>query len=57
MSNGANTVSQKVFDSGMIIEQRVSIEASFPGVNSRFEIEEALNNLTNRAAQYAYRKR
>jgi hypothetical protein len=38
------------------IEQNVHIEASFPGVQDRNEIEEAFNNLINRASQYANRK-
>ena len=35
------------------LEQNVHIEASFPNVEDRNEIEEALNNLINRASQYA----
>lgn len=38
------------------IEQNVHIEASFPGVSDRNEIEEAFNNLINTASQYANRK-
>lgn len=38
------------------LEQRVTIEANFPGVQDRFEIEEAFNNLINTASQYANRK-
>ena len=38
------------------LEQQVHIEASFPGVSDRNEIEEAFNNLINRASQYANRK-
>ena len=38
------------------IEQNVHIEASFPGVTDRNEIEEAFNNLINTASQYANRK-
>lgn len=37
------------------IEQNVHIEASFPNVTQRYEIEEAFNNLVNTASQYAYR--
>ena len=37
-------------------EQNVSIEAHFPNVNDRNEIEEAFNNLINTASQYANRK-
>ena len=36
-----------------VVQQTVSIEASFPGVQSAIEIEEALNNLVNDAVQYA----
>lgn len=35
------------------LEQNVKIEASFPNVQDRNEIEEAFNNLINRASQYA----
>ena len=38
------------------LEQSVYIEASFPGVQDRSEIEEAFNNLINKASQYANRK-
>lgn len=38
------------------LEQHVTIEANFPGVQDRFEIEEAFNNLINTASQYANRK-
>lgn len=38
------------------IEQNVKIEASFPAVQDRNEIEEAFNNLINAASQYANRK-
>lgn len=37
------------------LEQNVRIEASFPGVTDRNEIEEAFNNLVNKASQYANR--
>jgi hypothetical protein len=37
------------------LEQNVKIEASFPGVTDHNEIEEALNNLVNKASQYANR--
>ena len=39
-----------------VLEQQVHIEASFPGVQDRNEIEEAFNTLINRASQYAHRK-
>lgn len=35
------------------LEQKVEITAEFPNVNNRYEIEEAFNNLVNRASQYA----
>jgi hypothetical protein len=38
------------------LEQTVTIEANFPGVSSRTEIEEAFSTLVNRASQYANRK-
>lgn len=34
------------------IKQEVTIQADFPGVTDHYEIEEALSNLTNNAAQY-----
>ena len=38
-----------------VLEQQVKIQASFPNVNSKKEIEEALNDLVNLAAQRAMR--
>ena len=38
------------------LEQNVHIEASFPNVSDRNEIQEAFNNLINTASQYANRK-
>lgn len=38
------------------LEQNVHIEASFPNATNHSEIEEAFNNLVNRASQYANRK-
>lgn len=38
------------------LEQNVHIEASFPSVTDHNEIEDALNNLINKASQYANRK-
>ena len=43
-------------NNSQVIEQSVHIEASFPGVQDRSEIEEAFNNLINKASQYANRK-
>ena len=39
-----------------VLEQEVTIHAEFPNVTQRNEIEEAFNNLINRASQYANRK-
>ena len=39
-----------------ILDQQVHIEASFPGVTDRNEIEEAFKTLVNRASQFANRK-
>ena len=39
-----------------VLEQHVTIEANFPAVTSRIEIEEAFDNLINKASQYANRK-
>jgi len=38
------------------LEQNVHIDASFPNVNSKREIEEALSDLVNLAAQRAMRR-
>ena len=39
-----------------VLEQNVHIDASFPGVTDRNQIEEAFGNLVNIAYQYANRK-
>lgn len=39
-----------------VVDQQVSIQASFPNVVSHNEIEEAFNNLINTSVQYANRK-
>lgn len=44
-------------EAAQTIEQSVSIQASFPAVKDRNEIEEAFNNLVNKASQFANRKR
>ena len=44
------------YNEPQILEQQVHIEASFPGVQDRNEIEEAFNNLMNRATQFVNRK-
>ena len=38
------------------LEQTVTIHAEFPNATNHNEIEEAFNNLVNRASQYANRK-
>ena len=38
------------------MDQHVEIAASFPGVTDHYEIEEAFNNLVNKASQYAFRE-
>ena len=43
-------------DSNGTLEQMVTIEANFPGVQNRSEIEEAFTTLINQASQYANRK-
>ena len=53
---GGMLYSPGVKDSSSVIEQSVHIEASFPAVQDRNEIEEAFNNLINKASQYANRK-
>ena len=51
-----STPSYGGFGNADTLEQNVHIEASFPNVSDHNEIEEALNNLINKASQYAYRK-
>lgn len=46
-----------MYESAESIEQNVHIEASFPNVNSKKEIEEAFSNLVNLAAQRAMRRK
>lgn len=43
-------------NSSSIFDQNVHITATFPAVNSQVEIENAFNNLINRASQYAFSK-
>ena len=52
----SNIFSPKVKDNNQVIEQSVHIEASFPNAVNHAEIEEAFNNLSNKAIQYANRK-
>lgn len=42
---------------GSQFEQNVKIEAEFPNVTDRYEIEQAFNNLVNRASQHAFNNR
>ena len=44
-------------DSHTTLDQQVSIEANFPNVTSRYEIEAAFSDLVNKAAQFANRKK
>ena len=53
---GALSSPDYVNNSSDTLEQNVKIEASFPSVTDRNEIEEAFNNLVNKASQYANRK-
>lgn len=48
--------SPNVKDNNQIFEQNVNITAEFPNATNHSEIEEAFNNLANRATQYANRK-
>ena len=41
---------------GQTVQQEVHIEASFPNATDHYEIEEAFNNLSNKAIQYVNRK-
>lgn len=59
MSNAfsLNSTPPGLFDEyNQAVEQMVHIEASFPSVQDRNEIEAAFNNLINTASQYANRK-
>lgn len=50
----ANVFTVKPIDtSSQVLQQEVHIDASFPGVTSAQEIENALNNIINDVAQYA----
>ena len=48
--------SPNIGSAAQIIEQSVNIQASFPNAVNHAEIEEAFNNLSNKAIQYANRK-
>ena len=45
-----------VMTNSEVLEQSVTIHAEFPNATNHSEIEEAFNNLVNRASQYANRK-
>jgi TP901 family phage tail tape measure protein len=51
--NARMASSTTISSDGQVIEQIVHIQADFPGVSSAAEIEAALNNIVNDAAQYA----
>lgn len=53
--NALNTPMTKI-STGQTLEQAVHIEANFPNVSQRKEIEAAFDSLVNRATQYANRK-
>ena len=53
MSSLAGLAAPVYNGSDNVVQQVVSIDASFPGVQSAIEIENALNNLVNEASQYA----
>ena len=50
-----NTIGFGSGNNNQTLEQNVHIEASFPNVTDHFEIEQALNNLVNRASQFAFK--
>jgi hypothetical protein len=55
-----NALTPQAMSSGMEqneLNQNVNIQASFPGVSSRAEIEQAFANLVNMASQHAYNTR
>ena len=49
-ASGTGSIGQGLATAGM--EQTVTINAEFPNATSSREIEEALNNLVNRASQH-----
>lgn len=58
MNNSTDFINTIGFGSGnnsQTLEQNVHIEASFPNVTDHSEIEQALNNLVNRASQFAFK--
>lgn len=54
LTPGVINNSQESFNT---VQQQVSIDASFPNVSDRNEIEQAFNNLVNRAAQHAFKNK
>ena len=56
IANTNNGMFSKVNAGAQTVDQNVHIEASFPNVTNHSEIEQALSNLVNQAAQYANRK-
>ncbi|MGN0992887.1 MAG: hypothetical protein ACI4PE_03105 [Bacilli bacterium] len=57
LGSGINAPTGAIAASTDTIEQNVHIDATFPGVQNAKEIEDALNNLVNRASQRTYRKK
>jgi hypothetical protein len=53
---GLGALSAAGIPSSSAFEQNVNIQASFPNATNHSEIEEAFNNLINRASQFAGRK-
>lgn len=56
MASGGNLSAPGYGYSNSVLEQTVTIHAEFPNAVNHNEIEEAFNNLVNRASQYANRK-
>ena len=52
----AGIQSSSIGNNGQVIQQDVTIHAEFPNATNHSEIEEAFNNLINRASQYVNRK-
>lgn len=55
MTNALSTLGLQGVQNSGTINQNVHIDASFPNVADRYEIEAAFANLVNMASQYAYR--
>lgn len=49
-ASGTGSIAQGIAANGL--EQNVHIEAQFPNVTNSHEVEDAINNLLNRASQY-----